>query len=464
MAKNVESQTTISFNNDCDFMKSILLESLQDLANENLPNKKSKCCSEEPTLTMTISGKRTRSQSLVKNPKINDYQPDEIKFYKSLDTNQKNMISEVETSIININEVLTPIRFKILLSNIDEKLKAHAIKKLEYLYDLDSSSSEYYKITHWIDSVCKIPINKFKTLPIKADSPKHEIRNFLLNAKNNLNSVVYGHTDAKEQIIRLLAQWIVNPKSKGMVIGIHGPMGCGKTTLIKDSICHVLNLPFAFIPLGGASDGCYLEGHSYTYEGATWGKIVDVLMKSGCMNPVLFFDELDKVSETNRGQEIINILIHLTDASQNEKYSDKYFNDFEFDLSKCLIIFSFNNENQINPILKDRMICIETKGYNTSDKVLIAQNYMLPKLLEDYNFRHDDIVFTNDIIIDIINSIDLEDGVRNLKRAIQNIISHMNLNRLINEHDVCLPYTITNKDVKSYIRTKTNDTLSLMYM
>ena len=98
-----------------------------------------------------------------------------------------------------------------------------------------------------------------------------------------------------------------------------------KLPLVKEGLSKILNKPFSFIALGGASDGSFLEGHSFTYEGSVWGKIVNVLMESKCMNPVIYFDELDKVSDTQKGDEIINILIHLTDPAQNNQFNDKYY-------------------------------------------------------------------------------------------------------------------------------------------
>ena len=113
-----------------------------------------------------------------------------------------------------------------------------------------------------------------------------------------LDKAVYGLNDAKMQIMQLIGQWIVNPTAIGSAIAIKGPMGTGKTTLVKEGISKILNRPFALIALGGATDSSVLEGHGYTYEGSTWGKIVDILIQTKCSNPVIYFDELDKVSDT----------------------------------------------------------------------------------------------------------------------------------------------------------------------
>lgn len=405
----------------------------------------------------------------IKNEEAKNYNEEEIKFYKALIDKEKEKIASLEDTIKGMNKANVPLRFKVLLSGIDNKLKAVAIQKLNYLNMLDPSHSEYYRICHWVESVCKIPFGIYKQLPVNYESDRTDVRKFLNTVRDNMNKNVYGHDTTKDHIVRLLAQWVSNPAAKGLVIGIQGPMGCGKTTLVKEGICTAFDLPFAFIPLGGANDGCFLEGHSYTYEGAVWGKIVDVLIKSECMNPVIFFDELDKVSDTSKGEEIINKLIHITDTTQNDKFTDKYFSEFEFDLSRCLIIFSYNNEENINPVLRDRMVRIKTDGYTSKDKVAISQKHMIPTLLKEYNYMPNTLVFTDTIIQKIIDQVGKEEGVRNLRRALQDIISNINLNRLliddgsVDEESI---YDVTESDIKKYVHCLKVDKAShlMMYM
>ena len=208
----------------------------------------------------------------------------------------------------------------------------------------------------------RIPFGKYEKLPVNIDNGIETCHDFMATAKETLNNAVYGLNDAKMQIMQMLGQLITNPASIGTAIAIHGSMGTGKTTLVKEGISKILNRPFAFIALGGATDSSFLEGHSYTYEGSTWGKIVQILIDSKCMNPVIYFDELDKISDTPKGEEIANILTHLTDTSQNSQFHDKYFAEVDFDMSKCLFIFSYNDEKKVSPILRDRMYRICTKG------------------------------------------------------------------------------------------------------
>lgn len=204
------------------------------------------------------------------------------------------------------------------------------------------------------------------------------------------------------------------------------------TSLVKEGISKILNREFAFIPLGGATDSSYLEGHSYTYEGSTWGKIVDILIRSKSMNPVIYFDELDKISETPKGEEIIGILTHLTDTSQNSQFHDKYFAEIDFDLSKCLFIFSYNDPLKVNPILMDRMYKIKTSSYLVKEKIVIANQYLIPKIRYEVNFKEGDIIIPDTTLNYIIeNYTDKECGVRNLKRCIEIIYKKLNLYRLV---------------------------------
>merc|ERR1712072_1497477 len=126
----------------------------------------------------------------------------------------------------------------------------------------------------------------------------------------------------------------------------------------------------------------FMIGHDYTYEGAKCGRIVEILQECGTMDPVFYFDELDKLSDSPKGEEIANLLCHLTDTTQNDRFHDKYFSGIDFDLSKATFIFSYNDESKINPILLDRMIKIRTKGFDTKDKLSIAKDYLIPRVCE----------------------------------------------------------------------------------
>lgn len=408
---------------------------------------------------MILKALKTKSKlysSSINTMNIEDtFTEDEEVYFKSLSKDEQSIIKNSYSTIISNEISPIPIKFQIINAKISNYLKNIALQKYNSLVQMeDASQNEYNKLNNWINLLCKIPLGKYQQMPITFNDSSSDIKSFLNNTKSILQEKVYGHIEAKEQILRIVAQWISNPDLKGNVIGIHGNPGVGKTTLIKNGVCKALKFPFASIPLGGANDSSFLEGHSYTYEGSTNGKILDILIQNKIMNPVLYFDELDKISESKKGQDIINLLIHLTDPSQNSSFQDKYFNNIDFDLSKCLIIFTYNHDELINPILKDRMITIHTKDYNIVDKTEIAKHYLIPSIKLEFNIK--DIDISDEDIIYIINKTKKEAGVRNLKRSIECIISNVNLARMLDETPKELPIKI-NKEIINLYLTKTED-------
>ena len=393
----------------------------------------------------------------------------DFSFYEKLETeNQKKIIKELR-EINKITRIEKPYRMTLLESDIPVQFKSAAMKKINSLRYMEPGSGEFYKIKNWVDTFMRIPFSKYEGLPISIEDGVDKCHDFMESAQNTLDQAVYGLNDAKMQIMQMLGQLLTNPKAIGTAIAIHGPPGTGKTSLVKEGISKILNRPFAFIALGGATDSSFLEGHGYTYEGSTWGKIVQILIDSKCMNPVIYFDELDKISDTPRGEEIAGILTHLTDTSQNSQFHDKYFAEINFDLSKCLFIFSYNDESKVNAILKDRMYRIKTKGYSGKEKTVIANNYLLPKIHEQVKFNKDEIIIPDDVIAHIVdNHCNKEDGVRNLKRCLEIIYTKLNLYRLMKpgsnlfEGEMSLkvefPYKVT-KDIVDKLIKKESDGL-----
>ena len=363
----------------------------------------------------------------------------------------------------NIIKIEKPYFIHLVELNIPNYYKACAINKINMLknMDIESANGEYYKLKSWIDSFIKIPFNNFSNIPIHISDGLEKCNDFIDNAKRILDESVYGLENAKLQIIQLIGLWMVNPNSVGTSIAIRGPMGVGKTTLIKEGVSKILNRYFAFIALGGANDISYFQGHGYTYEGSTYGKIIDILIQAKQMNPIIYFDELDKVSDSPKGEEITGLLTHLTDTTQNNCYHDKYFSEIDFDLSKILYIFSYNNESKIDPILKDRMYHIEIKGYTIEEKIIISKNYILPKIKTQVELNNNEIIISDDVIKYIINNYtDNEDGVRNLKRCFEIIYTKLNLFRLIKSDNDIFKNLLKLNNTINFPVSLTNDIVS----
>tara|TARA_Y100001958_G_C21244907_1_gene574297 strand:+ start:3355 stop:5058 length:1704 start_codon:yes stop_codon:yes gene_type:complete len=421
---------------------------------------------DKPTLQFNIDNEPIDDLD-IQYKKLNKktYSSDNTKYFRNLDKETKlNYIKQLN-NIKNINNSYIPLKFKILNSNMSIQTKSIAISNIEKLEDIDYNSGEYTKMEQWISALVKIPFGIYNKLPIDNLSTNNQKKKFLKNSNNLLNNSIYGHREAKNNILQILAKWIVNPDSTGNILALQGPMGNGKTTLVKEGISKAIGRPFAFIALGGSSDASYFDGHNFTYEGSRWGRIVDILIEMKCMNPVIYFDELDKISDTSRGDEVIHLLTHITDLTQNNCYQDKYFPGVHIDLSKVLFIFSFNDESKINRILKDRMQVIRTKGFTTKDKINIVNDYLLKQINKNYN-SVDKVIFDNDIITYIIeNYTEKEEGVRNLKRCLENIISKINMFDMLYDEknkkseielpfdfeDFKLPYKLTNKDVDNLL-------------
>lgn len=279
------------------------------------------------------------------------------------------------------------------------------------------------------------------------------INKYMNTVKSTLNEAVHGHEKAKTQTERIIAQWI-NGEQGGYCFGFEGPPGVGKTSYAKKGLAKCLidengeTRPFSFIAIGGQDNGSTLNGHNYTYVGSEWGKFVDILIKNKCMNPIIFIDELDKVSKTEHGKEIIGILTHLIDSTQNDCFQDKYFNGVDLDLSKALFIFSYNDVSAIDRILLDRIHRIKFDHLTIEDKIDITRKHLLPEIFKNMGLEGC-IELTDENIVFIVENYTNEPGIRKFKELLFEIIGEINLSCLKNYDSIVLPIRLSNDDIKN---------------
>lgn len=383
-----------------------------------------------------------------------DLEDETLKYFSTLTNKDRTKALDKLKEINDYQNRDKPLLFQIMSLELPLEQKNHILKN--YI-TVASSRYENNKLKQWIDSVMQLPFNKFKGInlhSIKSD----KVKEFLNNLQKSMDKAAWGHDEAKRQIIQMMGQHIRNPKAKGNMIGLWGPPGTGKTSLIKEGIAVAMDKPFVFISLGGATDSSFLDGHSYTYEGSVCGRIANGLIAAKCMDPIIYFDELDKISKTHKGEEITNMLVHLTDPVQNNHFRDKYFHGIDIDLSRATMIFSFNDPSNVNPILLDRITCIETKYLLISQKIHIANNYLLPVMFKEMGFIENAIGFSDDTIRDIINNYTHEGGVRKLKSLLYSIVRELNLANLINtkvnNKVITFPMSITFDDIKVILKHK----------
>jgi ATP-dependent Lon protease len=386
-----------------------------------------------------------------------DLNDDEQEYYEDLPkSKQKKLNKQMKQLSALVKDGDVPYKFRILELPILDSLKATVIKKLDLLDRMEGEGGENHKLRAWVDGFLRLPFGQTVPLPVKLDDGPKPCSDFLAQTRKTLDGAVYGMHGAKTQIMQILAQWISNPQSVGNVIALRGPMGVGKTSFARNGVAKVLGRPFEFFSLGGASDSANFVGHSFTYEGSTWGRIADSLMTARCMNPVMYFDELDKVSTTPHGEEIVSMLIHMTDRSQNTQFHDRYFAGVEFDLSQCLFVFSYNDESKIHPVLKDRMQVIQCSGYTADEKKSILTQYVWPQILE--RIKLSDLTISEEAIKFLISEYSKEEeGVRTLMRAVESLVTRINLLRIADEETaksykfytkITLPLTITSELAK----------------
>lgn len=481
--KNISSRKLKKIDSDENVLDELktLMELKKNKGNKAMQKKFEQLCKEQEKKDMKKKKEKEKKQKGKNFRKLRKMlsernQANSYKYFQNMSLDAQEKILTKLKAVNDFSKVEKPYKIQLLEADIPVEFKANALKKINTLDYMDPGSGEYYKIKHWVDAFMRIPFGKHQNLPITIDDGPEKCQEFMENAKKTLDQAVYGLEDAKMQILQMVGQWISNPNSLGTAIAIKGPPGTGKTTLVKEGVSKILNRPFAFLALGGATDSSYLEGHSYTYEGSVWGKIVDIILNCKCMNPVIYFDELDKISDTPKGEEIVGILTHLTDTTQNDKFHDKYFSNIDFDLSKAMFIFSYNDENKVNPILKDRMYRIKTDGYNVIQKGVIANNYLIPKIQLNVNFKQNEIIIPNDTLSYICSNLtNNEKGVRNLKRCLEIIHTKLNLYRLMKKGstlfdkneiiNVEFPFTVTRNIVDKLIKqAKESSILSSMYI
>ena len=354
-------------------------------------------------------------------------------YFNNLTKNEQKNIIIKENEIYTYLNKNTPLRYNIINSNLNLSTKSMILQRLDQFEEMNSDENEYHKLSKWVNSLSKIPFNYYLKMDLNLKPSK--VQKFLIESYFKLDQTIYGQYKAKNKIMQILAQWISNPDSMGQIIACEGPAGVGKTSLIKNGISNVLQRPFSFYALGGANDISVLEGHSYTYEGAIYGRLIEMLIETKVMNPIIFFDELDKISNDEKGNNIENLLIHLTDPTQNNCIQDKYFSGIEFDFSKSLLFFSFNDIKKINPILKDRLTIIKFEGYNTDEKIIILKKYLISELINNVGLSNNDIIFENEIYYYIVNKYcGNEEGMRTTKRVFEELLLRINLLKLLDNN------------------------------
>ena len=369
--------------------------------------------------------------------------------------------NDLKVLVVNINEVIVQnnLTCKKLKQN-NRNMKERVTDILDFLNFIKDDNVVNKKI---LKDIFDIDVSNSFSNPVllkEIEDRYGEINTYMNNVKTTLDKAVHGHDKAKKQIERIIGQWI-NGKQDGYCFGFEGPPGTGKTTMAKKGLADCLideygkSRPFAMIQMGGDANGSSLHGHNYTYVGSTWGSIVQILIDKKCMNPIIFIDEIDKISKTEHGKEIVGILTHLLDPAQNDCFQDKYFSGIDLDLSKALFILSYNDVEAIDKIMLDRIHRVKFKSLTLDEKLVISNTHILPDVYDKMGLQGV-IQISDEVLKFLIEEYTSEPGVRKLKEILFEIVGEINLDILKNFNTTYnIPIIITIEDIKTkYFKDK----------
>jgi len=407
---------------------------------------------------------------LVTTPVENNTIDDQIDQFKTLtEDKQKSLVAALERK--PTSDASNNLMFRILTMKLPEETQSMVLAKYNSLQNLEPSSGEYFKLRAWLEKLTSLPLGIYKEIPAKISDGQELCGEFMNRASRCLNEAIYGQDEAKMQILQFIATKIANPTARGLSLLLAGPPGIGKTSLIKNGIAKALSWPFQFISLGGDSDASTYTGHQLVYESSHCGKIVNSLIAAKSMSMVLMFDEVDKISATPKGEEVQNLLIHLTDSVQNADFEDKYLSGVPLDLSKVMFAFSGNDLGKIDRVLLDRMMVVNLQGYSSKEKLAIAENFIVPQALKEVNLD-EKVSVPKEVLQHLIETYAKdESGVRELKRCVEQITQKVNMLRIFNTKDLPfhipnfhLPFVVKKEHVEMFLKKKpVNDSIAHLY-
>jgi ATP-dependent Lon protease len=291
-----------------------------------------------------------------------------VRLMKRRDRSSLVRLIETDTKRQCVTHPDMPLRLRVLQSHLPESVRMQIFEELR--------SAPHEKYMQWVRRAIQLPCGVV-SVPYALTSPTEAVA----AARATMDAAVTGFDELKTEVLKLVCQSALNGASTSAYgIGLEGEPGTGKTHFVRTALAPALQRPMVSIQLGGATDVSYLLGMLYTYEGAREGRIASGLIEAGCCNPVVYFDEVDKISDTDRGRELASALIHLIDPSSNTEIRDRYFHGIDIDVSKCTFVFSYNNASRVSPILLDRIRRFRVATPTMAQRCDVLKRHIVPRV------------------------------------------------------------------------------------
>ncbi|MBF0207938.1 MAG: endopeptidase La [Oligoflexia bacterium] len=327
---------------------------------------------------------------------------------------------------------------KVESKKMSAEAKEKVLKEIKKLKSMSPMSAESAVVRNYIDWMLGLPWQDYST-------DNYDV----VRAKEVLERDHYGLSDVKDRIVEYLAvKSLLKTESKGTILCLIGPPGVGKTSIAR-SLADSMGRNFVRISLGGIRDEAEIRGHRRTYVGALPGKVIQALRKVGKGNPVLLFDEIDKMGSDFRGDPA-SAMLEVLDPEQNKHFNDHYL-EVDYDLSKVIFIMTANDISGIPIPLKDRMEIIHIAGYTPGEKLQIAKRYLVNKATEGNGLKEYPLKFNDSSILTIIRNYTKEAGVRELERLINTVARKIATDIVTKKTPPGKKFSIADKSVNKYL-------------
>lgn len=377
-----------------------------------------------------------------------------------IDKNEISRLEKEETRLKNMTDDCSKgLKYRILTLNANDTIKKRIWEMYQKLETYDIHDQEYQNLKNKIVWAVSLPYENSKGMSITSSSSIKKKREFFRNFIESINRELYGMDEVKDKLLEIVNNRILNPKTKSM-LALKGKPGLGKTAIAK-ALANACNLPFERISLAGMEDPTVFKGTSNSWLGAEPSIILSVLKRMKTCNGIILFDEIDKLSDSRKGKEIQNALLHITDYVQNSEFQDLFLSEFTHDISNIWFMFAMNDDKFLDLPLRDRLDIIEVKDYSKDEMVCILQNYIFPKTLKEVGLIEDQLKIDKNAcekMINVYNDDIKKTGLRPIEKGIHGCVSKINMmNTYISLKDETIPFKMKLKNFRGFPHLITED-------